>query len=286
VIFVNVRKADFSGSWYPASSSECENEIKRFLEEAVPVSIPGEKLTGGIVPHAGWYFSGSIACNVIGCLKDETPVDTFIIFGMHLHPGSPSYLMKEGAWETPFGEIFIEEALAEELSSRFSFTIEKQGSFTRDNTIELQLPFVKYFFEQTKIVPIGVPPSDVALEIAEAVADISKKLGLRVKVLGSTDLTHYGLNYGFEPKGSGKSAVSWVREKNDRRVIDAMLGMDPQLVINEALMNQNACCAGAAASAIALAKEFGANKAEEIVYATSYEKSPGNSFVGYVGIVF
>ncbi len=283
---MDVRKAVFSGSWYPASPSECENEIKRFMKEAVPASTPGNKLTGGIVPHAGWYFSGSIACNVIQCLQDKTPVDTFIIFGMHLHPGSPSYLMKKGAWETPFGEVLIDEAIAEELSGRFSFKIEKPGDYTRDNTIELQLPFVKYFFENTKIVPMGVPPSDEALRIAKAAADISKQLGLRVKVLGSTDLTHYGLNYGFEPKGSGKTAVTWVRENNDRRVIDAMLAMDPERVIREALTNQNACCAGAAASAIATAKELGAQQAEEIIYATSYEKSPGSSFVGYVGIVF
>jgi len=283
---VDVRKADFSGSWYPANPSECEDEIKRFLKEAVSISTPGDKLTGGIVPHAGWYFSGSIACNVISCLKDDAFLDAFIIFGMHLHPGSSSYLMKEGAWETPFGEILVEEAIAGELASRFSFKIEKRGSFTRDNTIELQLPFVKYFFEHTKIVPIGVPPSKEAIEIAKAVADISRQLGLRVKVLGSTDLTHYGLNYGFEPEGSGTSAVDWVREKNDRRVIDAMLAMDPQRVIDEALTNQNACCAGAAASAIALAKEFGATNAEEIIYSTSYEKSPGSSFVGYVGVVF
>lgn len=283
---MNVRKADFAGSWYPSSPSKCEDEIKRFMKAAVSASIPGDKLTGGIVPHAGWYFSGSIACNVISCLKDEMPLDMFIIFGMHLHPGSPSYLMKEGAWETPFGEILIEEAFAEELSTRFSFNIEKPGNYTRDNTIELQLPFIKYFYKNTKIVPIGVPPSDEAIKIAKEVANISKQLGLRVKVLGSTDLTHYGINYGFEPKGSGRAAVDWVREKNDRRVIDAMMAMDPQLVISEALMNQNACCAGAAASAIATAKEFGAQKAEKIIYSSSYEKSPGNSFVGYVGVVF
>jgi AmmeMemoRadiSam system protein B len=194
--------------------------------------------------------------------------------------------MKEGAWETPFGEIVIDEALASGLSERFSFKIEEPGNFTRDNTIELQLPFVKYFHHHSKIVPIGVPPSNEAIEIAKAAADISKQLGIRIKVLGSTDLTHYGLNYGFEPKGSGKSAVEWVRENNDRRVIDAMLALDPQRVISEALSNQNACCAGAAASAIAAAKEFGASKAEEIIYASSYEKSPGDSFVGYVGIVF
>ena len=69
-------------------------------------------------------------------------------------------------------------------------------------------------------------------------------------------------------------------------MIDTMMAMEPQQVISEALANQNACCAGAAATAIAAGKALGAEKAETIAYATSYDKSPGDSFVGYVGIVF
>jgi AmmeMemoRadiSam system protein B len=79
--------------------------------------------------------------------------------------------------------------------------------------------------------------------------------------------------------------VDWVRNENDRRVIDAMLEMQPEKVIVEAQTSQNACCAGAAATAIETAKHLGADRADELVYATSYDKSPGESFVGYVGIV-
>jgi hypothetical protein len=57
-------------------------------------------------------------------------------------------------------------------------------------------------------------------------------------------------------------------------------------VINEALASQNACCAGAAATAIQAAKHLGADRAESIAYASSYDKNPSDSFVGYVGIVF
>jgi hypothetical protein len=117
------------------------------------------------------------------------------------------------------------------------------------------------------------------------VAALSLQLGLTIKVIGSTDLTHYGSNYGFVSKGSGKQAVDWVRNENDRRVINAMLELDAAKVIAEARANQNACCAGAAATAIETAKNLGADSANELVYATSYDKSPGDSFVGYVGIV-
>jgi hypothetical protein len=283
---MKVRKSLFSGSWYPGNASECEKEIKGFLKEYPTETISDRFLTGGIVPHAGWYFSGSIACNVIHCLTKEKSPDVLVIFGMHLHSGSPAYIMTEGAWETPFGAIEIENKLASELCEKFSFQIETADRFTQDNTIELQLPFIKYFFKDAKIVPIGAPPTKNSLEIGKTVVAISKQLGLQLKVIGSTDLTHYGPNYGFMSHGRGASAVDWVRNENDRRVIDAMLTMEPEKVIKEATANQNACCGGAAATAIAAAKELGAKQAETIAYATSHDKSPGDSFVGYVGIVF
>jgi MEMO1 family protein len=280
------RRAVFAGSWYPSRASDCEREIKGFLAEGKQSTLQKRKRVGGIVPHAGWYFSGSIACNVIHCLKGEDEPDVIVVFGMHLHPDSPCYMMAEGSWETPFGEIPVEETLSAELAETFAFTLETPDRFAQDNTIELQLPFIKYFFKNAKIVGMGVPPNPRSLEIGKAVAEISKRLGLAVRVIGSTDLTHYGNNYGFVSQGTGTKALNWVRNQNDRRVIAAMLALDPENVIREALANQNACCAGAAATAIETAKCLGAEQAEELAYATSFDKSPGDSFVGYVGIVF
>ena len=144
----------------------------------------------------------------------------------------------------------FDDELAAELVRRFAFQVETAENCSPENTIELQLPFIKYFFEGAKILAMGVPPNKSSLEIGRAVAAIAGQLGLTIKVIGSTDLTHYGRNYGFESRGSGKQAVDWVRNENDRRVIDAMLALDSEKVIAEARANQNACCAGAAATAI------------------------------------
>ena len=282
---MNVRRASFAGSWYPDIPEACEGEIKQFLS-GKPLEIPEGPWVGGIVPHAGWYFSGAIACQVIQALKTGTPPDLFILFGMHLHPDSPNYIMTEGAWETPFGEIAVETELARRLTERFSFRVETTRNHAKDNTIELQLPFIKYFFPKARIVPMGLPPKETSLKIGRAAAEISSEMGMIARVIGSTDLTHYGFNYGFLPKGTGISAVNWVRDKNDRKVIEAMLAMNPAGVIEEALANQNACCSGAAAAAMAAGKALGASAAVQTAYATSYDKSPGESFVGYVGILF
>jgi MEMO1 family protein len=282
---MHVRRASFAGSWYPDIPEACEREIKQFLGGKA-LEIPEGPWIGGIVPHAGWYFSGAIACQVIHALKKGAPPDLFLLFGMHLHPASPNYIMTEGAWETPFGEIDIETELARSLAERFPFRIETAHSHVKDNTIELQLPFIKYFFPKARIVPMGLPPKETSLAIGKAAAEMSSALGMSVRVVGSTDLTHYGLNYGFIPEGTGTSAVNWVRNENDRKVIEAMLAMNPKGLIEEALANQNACCSGAVAAAMMAGKALGASSAVQTAYATSYDKSPGDSFVGYVGILF
>jgi AmmeMemoRadiSam system protein B len=283
-----VRRAVYAGSWYPARASECEAEIKAFLERARIAPPRNLRPVGGIVPHAGWYFSGSIACNVIHCLKTaETPApDVIVVFGMHLHSSSPNIMMSKGAWETPFGNAPVAEELASELANRFPFRLETPDRFSQDNTIELQLPFIRYFFPEARILAMGVPPNDASLRIGKAVVETARRLGLTMKVIGSTDLTHYGANYGFSGHGTGSSAVAWVKQENDRRIIEAMLDLDPRRLIAEASENQNACCPGAAATAIEAGKHLGAEAAESISYATSYDRSPGDSFVGYVGILF
>ena len=107
----------------------------------------------------------------------------------------------------------------------------------------------------------------------------------QVKIIGSTDLTHYGPNYDFSPKGRGPNALEWVRNQNDRRVIQAILEMAPERIIEEGLTHHNACCAGAVAAAVAAARQMGVVTAHEVAYASSYDRSPGESFVGYVGVV-
>jgi hypothetical protein len=105
--------------------------------------------------------------------------------------------------------------------------------------------------------------------------------------IGSTDLTHYGPNYGFSPKGQGEAAERWVRDENDKPLIDQLLALDAATAVEHARANRSACCVGAAAAATAASKALGATRGELLSYATSNDVRPGgSSFVGYAGIVF
>ncbi len=283
---METRKADFAGAWYPGNESECRKAIEEYSESSLPCPENIKNVVGGIVPHAGWFFSGSIACNVIKCLGRHNKPDTCIIFGRHLHPGSNNFIMKEGQWDTPLGAIKIDSELAEKVAEEFPFKVETSSHYDQDNTIELQLPFIKYFFPQIMIVPIGAPPNADSLLIAGKAAETAQEMGRSTIILGSTDLTHYGYNYGFVPKGEGEDAVEWVKNENDRRAVDLMVDMDEKGIIKDALKNHNACCSGAAGAAIAAAKKLGANKGNKIRYSTSYDIRPDTNFVGYSGIIF
>lgn len=282
---MRVREPVFAGSWYPDTADGCRREIEAFLEER-PLAALSRPPLAGIVPHAGWFFSGSLACHIIGLLQDDPPPEILVVFGMHMHPRSSPVIMTRGAWRTPLGDLPIAEDLARHLAAQFDFKVESPHAPEPDNTIELQLPFIRHFFGPVPIVPIGVPPSTEALQIADAIVLYARRQNRRIKIIGSTDLTHYGPNYGFTGQGRGEAAVKWVRENNDRRFIDALLALAPGSVINEARHRQNACCAGAAAACVQAAMGLGAREGRLQAYATSHDKSPGDSFVGYAGMVF
>ncbi len=114
---------------------------------------------------------------------------------------------------------------------------------------------------------------------------MAKELKVSILVFGSTDLTHYGPNYGFAPKGYGPEAVKWVKEVNDKKFIDQALKLDGPGMLKAAQEDQSACSAGGAVAAVAAAKADGAHKAALIDYYTSYDVMPGDSFVGYAGMV-
>ncbi|MBC2703862.1 AmmeMemoRadiSam system protein B [Desulfobacula sp.] len=284
------KKMAFAGSWYPAGSGECKASIQSFLKEKQGSSPFDGSFMGGIVPHAGWYFSGSIACRVIAALDpkkgSDEKIDTILLFGAHMHEQSEPFILTHGAIETPFGDIEVDRQLVDEICADVSIRQRTPLNFPEENTLELQYPFIKYFYPDAKIVVCGVAPSSFAAVIGSMAVEEARKLSRNIRIIGSTDMTHYGPDFGFTPAGTGEKAVEWVKNKNDRNAIQAMMEMDESKIVAQGLENKNMCCSGAAAATAAACKKLGAVKAVELDYATSFEKSASASFVGYAGILY
>ena len=282
------KQAVFAGTWYPGTARECEAAILQFLKEGQG-RLSGD-FVGGIVPHAGWYFSGSIAARVIASLapeqKDPRAVDTIVLFGAHMHRQSEPFIMTQGWIETPFGDIEVDEELVKNIAKGVSIRQRSPNRFPDENTLELQYPFIRYFFPKAKIVVAGVAPSSFAAIIGGMAVAEAERLGRNIRVIGSSDMTHYGPDFGFTPAGLGEKSVEWVTGENDKNAIAAMEKMDEAGIIAQGRDHKNMCCAGSVAAAIAACKKQGAVKAIALDYATSFERSRSDSFVGYAGIVY
>jgi AmmeMemoRadiSam system protein B len=278
------RKRVLPRGWYPADKKECQGEIDSYIEGWSPSQLQLTKGFGGIVPHAGWYFSGKLAARVFYTLKLKSKADVVVLYGGHLSTEDFPRVVMEEACETPFGDIEVDTGFVKNLMRRMD--VKKESPTSGDNTVEIQLAMIKYFFPEAKLVAIRSPLSLKAETLGREVAEVSKKAGISIVAIGSTDLTHYGPNYGFLNKGVGPASVKWVKEENDKGFIEHALKMDAGGLLNHALENNSACSAGAAISAMATSKALGAGKGILLDYYTSHDIMPDDSFVGYAGIIY
>jgi AmmeMemoRadiSam system protein B len=281
---MSLRKRALPRGWYPTDKKECQREIESYLEGWSPSQLQLSKGLGGIVPHAGWYFSGKLAARVFHALKLKSKVEVVVLYGGHLSTEDFPRVVMEEACETPFGDIEMDTDFVKSLMKRID--VKKESPTSGDNTIEIQLALVKYFFPEVKLVAIRSPLSLKADALGKEVAEIAKEVGLPILAIGSTDLTHYGPNYGFLSKGIGPASVEWVKKENDKGFIDRALKMDAAGLLKHALENDSACSAGAALSVMATSKAMGAEKGILLDYYTSYDIMPDDSFVGYAGILY
>jgi hypothetical protein len=270
--------------WYPFEGKDCRREIESYVEGwSPPRSVP-EQGAGGIVPHAGWYFSGKLAARVLYSLKPKGKIDAVVLYGGHMGPEDLPRVVSEETCETPLGDIEIHQDFLKALMKKIE--VKKESPSSGDNTIEIQLAMIKYFFPEAKLLAIRPPFSPKAIELGREIARIASDEGLSILAIGSTDLTHYGPNYGFTTKGVGPASVEWVKKVNDKGFIDCALKMDPEGLLDHALKNDSACSAGAAASALATCKAMGSGMGVLVDYYTSYDIMPDDSFVGYAGIIY
>jgi len=294
---MQARKPIVAGQFYPGGRNSCVGEIDQCLpSEAergrLSRSLP-ENIVAGIVPHAGWTFSGPLAALVFWAVKQRHErVHAFVIFGAaHGYFGQSPAVYDGGSWMTPLGEVAIDEGLASAVLSSGA-AISDLDAHRSEHSIEVQVPFIQYLFPEAEILPVIVPPSEQAISLGEAFGEVISAADKKIVCIGSTDLTHYGPRYGFVPMGVGAEALEWASKVNDRKFIDLALKLEPKALLASAAENCNACGPGAAAATVAAAKRLGKTKGVLLAYTNSNEvmlRKMGTSSadsVGYAAIIF
>ncbi|MEM2636768.1 MAG: AmmeMemoRadiSam system protein B [Candidatus Korarchaeota archaeon] len=287
-----IRKPYVSGQFYPNNPSTLRKYIKDcYLDEYGPKKLPpggSENVLGVVSPHAGYYYSGPIAAwsyLEISSLKPEVVV----IFGLS-HEGYPgAAVLSEYSWETPLGRLEPATELAREISTRAGINDDIEAHMY-EHSIEVQLPFLQdVYSHEFRIVPIsiGMVPASTCEKIGIATAEAikSKELEKKTILIASTDMTHYGWNYGFAPAGHDTKKGLEFAHKIDKEAANAIARLDATGFLN--ISSKTTVCGRLpVATMIHAAKSLGAREGKILAYATSSEirGGGGDLFVGYLSL--
>lgn len=270
-----VRKAICAGTWYPKE----KKEIEKYLD----LKAKKEKVIACVCPHAGWIYSGKVAGAVYSKI-DLTGIDEpiFILIGPnHTGLGEPASIMLSGEWQLPLGNIKIAQELASSILENSEILEDDPDAHLQEHSIEVQLPFIQYFFPEVLIVPIAL--SDYRLstcqDIGEAIAKAIQQFHhstipiSNITLVASTDMTHY------EPQK--------IAERKDKLAIDKILSLDPEGLLETVRKEDISMCgSGPTATVIYAAKKLGAKSAELIFYQTSGDITGDYSaVVSYAGLI-
>lgn len=264
-----IRKPAVAGQFYPSQPSALLTEIGRCLGG----NVERQKALGVLSPHAGYMYSGRVAGAVYS--RIEFP-QTFILLGPnHTGMGSPVSIMSSGRWQTPIGDIEIDEPLANKLLQHSRAITEDTMAHLMEHSLEVQVPFILYLSKDVKIVPIifMIDSLDTCRAIGEVLADVIKDAGYPVTIVASSDMSHY--------------ETDSVARSKDRMAIDRILVIDPEGLYKTVKKNRISMCGYIPATVMLYAvKELGATSSELIRYATSGEVSGDYDYVvGYAGII-
>ena len=275
------RRSVVAGMFYEDNAEALRAQVEscfmhRFGPKKLPVvDLAGpRKILGLVCPHAGYVYSGPVAANAYHELATDGKPDTIVVLGPnHTGEGSGIAVMNKGAWQTPLGNVEIDEIVADEIVRETSVLDVDEVAHRHEHSIEVQLPFLQYLYgSEFKFVPICFLMQDLesAKEIGRALTEAL--VDRNAVVIASSDFTHY------EPQASVN--------RKDLAALKAVEALDEKQfysILEEE--NVSACGYAPIAALITYAKGMGAEKAESLSHRTSGDiTGDTTSVVGYAAV--
>ena len=277
---MEVRDPAVSGTFYPGDEKELKTMIRDcFMHPVGPGKLPTtdteQKIYGVICPHAGFVYSGPIACHSFYSISSSTSKLAIITGPNHYGIGQNVASMIDAKWKTPLGLAEVDSESALELRNDLDILELDSFSHSKEHSIEVQIPMLQETFSHDmKILPVSLINQEqkTATKLGSAIAKIAQKKD--ALLIGSSDFTHYEENGGAH--------------KQDMALIEPILKLDVDEFYNVLYERKvTACGYGAIAATMVASKELGATKGKLLKYATSGDVSGDkSSVVGYASIIF
>ncbi len=180
------REPAVAGTFYPGDNGTLTRWVDALLDGAGEMSFEGH-MSGFVVPHAGYVYSGLTAAYAYKNLQGEK-IDTVIILGPSHHVsfhGASAY--NGNYYETPLGKVKINNAIVDNLINDNPEIAYNPEVHIKEHSVEVQVPFLQRVLGDFQLVPIvtGDIDSDVLA------AALEPYLSDDVIIIASSDLSHY-----------------------------------------------------------------------------------------------
>ncbi|MDX9940920.1 MAG: AmmeMemoRadiSam system protein B [Bacteroidales bacterium] len=188
-----IRKTSAAGRFYPQEEKSLQKMLDELLqaEKASIIPFRAKDILGGVVPHAGYVYSGRNAMHFYHSLSlSGFSFDTAIILSPNHSGWGPGLALDDHqAWVTPLGIV--------ELDWDFYPLLQVQqfsDAHQHEHSAEVQLPMLQYFFKHNfRILPISMwdQSPQTAQSLALQLVSANKKLNKKILVVASSDFSHY-----------------------------------------------------------------------------------------------
>jgi AmmeMemoRadiSam system protein B len=268
-----------AGSFYPSDPAELARLLSACFETSPlgprGVRSPSAKLVAGMVPHAGYIYSGACAAHFYAALDES--IERVILLGVdHSGRGHRAALGRWDSWEIPGGKLNVDFALAEFLQSRVKFLAHDDAAHDQEHSIEVQLPFLLRVLKKFTFLPVSLShlEGDECADLGAAIAAACQQegaAGRKTIVLASSDLSHY-----LSPRET---------EELDQLVLERVVAIDGAGLL-EIVRKKNITMCGVLPTAVMLhvAAALGASRAHLLKHCHSGDVSPMRKVVGYASI--
>jgi AmmeMemoRadiSam system protein B len=269
-----IRKTAVAGSWYPDNPTRLAGELDLYLQDAT-VEQPPHPPRALISPHAGLMYSGPVAAFAYKLLNGRSYRAIVLVGPSHFLPFRGVSIWSAGQWQTPFGPVAVDEALAHAVRTECVDVLELPAAHGREHSLEMQLPFIAHLLPGVPIVPLvmGQQTRDAAFALGNGLAAacrVRDEESGGILLIASSDLSHYE-----------NAAVASAMDAIMVRHIEAL---DPEGLMNELEREpRHACGGGPMAAVLQAAKRLGAAEARVLRYGDSGDiTGDKSSVVGYL----
>jgi len=223
-------------TYYPQTFSDVDKIIKNaFLHKEGPGTLPTTRRqtpTKLIIAPCGKYdHIGPCAAWAYQDIAEAKFPETYIIIGSNNQSNTKISTYLFANWETPLGEVRVNEELGKELINLYPKIINEHTAHEHEHSVELQLPFLQFAtrdkLHDLNFIPLAINttnPQEIK-ELATKLVEFTKDKNITI-IASSTIEDTPTIQYINNLNSEGLLNYKQRKEKSTKMILPALVVME------------------------------------------------------------